>query len=267
MPDFATLDVAVEGPVGTITLDRPDRLNAISRAMVEDLTSAAGWFDRQPGVRAVVVAGAGRCFSAGADIEEFRSRYAEGATPDRAGSVEEARRGAAMADAVESMRAVTVAAVHGAAMGGAVALLAACDLRIVADDARIVVPEAAMGLPLAWGAVPRLVRELGPGVSRQLLLTGRPLLADEAVRRGFAVSTHPPAELPAAAKDLAARVAGVPAYAAGVLLHRVRAVAEGRTPDDDAVAIALAMERPEVLAAGRDYLATLDAPAGRSTES
>lgn len=259
MSDFATLDVAVAGPVATVTLDRPQRLNAMNGVMVEELTAVAGRLDRQADVRAVVIAGAGRCFSAGADIDEFRDRYAEGATPDRRAAVEEARRGAAMCDAIEGMRAVTVAAVHGVAMGGAVALLAACDLRVVADDARVVVPEAAMGLPLAWGAVPRLVRELGPGVTRELLLTGRALAADEALRRGFAVAAHPPAELPGAARELAALVAQVPAYAAGVLLERVRAVAEGRSPDDDAVAIALAMERPEVLAAGRTYLATLDA--------
>lgn len=259
MPDFATLDVAVTGAVGTVTLDRPARLNAISAAMVADLVAAAGWLDRQDGVRAVVIQGAGRCFSAGADIDEFRDRYADDAVPDRAASVEEARRGAAMCDAIEGMRAVTVAAVHGVAMGGAVALMAACDLRVVADDARIVVPEAAMGLPLAWGGVPRLVRELGPGVARDLLLTGRPLLAEEAVRRGFAVAAHPRAELACAARELAERAAQVPAYAAGVLLERVRAVAAGRPHDDDAVALALAMERPEVLTAGRAYLATLDA--------
>ena len=256
---FHAIEVSVTGAVGRLTLNRPDRLNAISEKMVDEITVAAGWFDSQPEVRVVVLNGAGRMFSAGADIDEFRGRYGVAERDLRAESVAGAERGEAMTDAVAGLAAVTLGAVHGSAVGGAVALLAACDLRIVSDDAQVRVPELAMGIPLAWGAIPRLVRELGPGVTRDLLVTGRALTAAEAVQRGWATAAHPADELPAAAADLAARIAGLPTRGLRTALSRITAVANGQASDDNAVALADALADPEAMAAGRAYLAALDA--------
>lgn len=265
MEHARTLEVRVDGGVGLLTLDRPSKLNAISADMVAELTVAAAWFDGQPDVRVVLLSGAGRMFSAGADLDEFRDRFAdtEGGGDRSAGAREEALTGAAMTDTIASMRAVTIAAVHGVAVGGAAALVAACDLRIMADDARLLVPELAMGIPLAWGAVPRLVSDLGPAVVRDLLLTGRPLEAAEAVARGFAIAHHPADDLPKQARALADLVASRPAYGTQVVNARVRALAAARAAaalDDEAASLAHALTEDEVVAAGRAYLGSLDAP-------
>ncbi|SDO65351.1 enoyl-CoA hydratase [Nakamurella panacisegetis] len=258
VPSFHAIEVSVTGAVARLTLSRPDRLNAISDAMVDEITVAAAWFDSRPDVRVVVLSGAGRMFSAGADIEEFRERYAGTDRDLWAESVDGARRGEAMTDAVAGLAAVTVAAVHGSAVGGAVALLAACDLRVVSDDVQVRIPELAMGIPLAWGGIPRLVRELGPAVTRDLLVTGRALGATEAVQRGWASSAHPAGELPAAVADLAARIAGLPARGLRTALTRITAVATGLPSDDNALALADALADPDAMAAGRAYLAALD---------
>src|SRR3954469_15726975 len=122
-----TLRVTAEGAVGSIVLDRPAKLNAMSRAMLQELVDAAGWFDAQREVKVVVVRGEGRAFSAGADLNAMGGDDGSG----RAG-VDLGRR---MAEAVAEMRAMTIAAIHGHCVGGALVLATACDLRVAADDA------------------------------------------------------------------------------------------------------------------------------------
>jgi 1,4-dihydroxy-2-naphthoyl-CoA synthase len=116
---FETIHVEAEGNVGRLTLQRPERLNALGATMMREIRDAAGWFDRQRAVRIVIVRGAGRAFSAGADLKD--SPVSE-AVP-REGGLDWAERrevgqiGLRMADAVEQMRAVTIAQVHGYAVG------------------------------------------------------------------------------------------------------------------------------------------------------
>src|SRR5205807_10471691 len=93
--------------------------------------------------------------------------------------------GRQMAEAIESMRAVTIARVHGHCVGGAVVLVAACDLRVAAATTRFSIPEVDLGIPLAWGGIPRLVREIGPAVTKALVMTCRPFDAAEAHAIGF----------------------------------------------------------------------------------
>ena len=88
--------------------------------------------------------------------------------------------GRQMADAIEAMAAVTVARLHGHCVGGAVVLAAACDLRVAAFDTSFSIPELELGIPLAWGGIPRLVREIGPAMTKELVMTCRPFSAAEA---------------------------------------------------------------------------------------
>jgi enoyl-CoA hydratase/carnithine racemase len=185
-PKFETLLVRAEGAVGRLTLNRPERLNALGATMMRELVEAARYFDTRSEVRAVIVSGAGRSFSAGADLRD--SPVADAST--RSGNSWAVRRevgqlGLRMADAVESMRAVTVAQIHGYAVGGGVVLAAACDLRVAASDAVFSIPEIELGIPLAWGGIPRLVREIGPALTKELVMTCRPFTADEAQAAGF----------------------------------------------------------------------------------
>jgi len=221
----ATLRLTADGPVGDLVLDRPDKLNALSREMLTELVEAAAWFDAQDGVKVVVVRGEGRAFSAGADITAF------GEAGDAPDGDEAARRhaldlGRRMADAVAGMRALTIAAIHGHCVGGAVVLAAACDLRIAAEGTRFSIPEVDLGIPLAWGGIPRLVRELGPALTKELVLTCRPFDAGEAHAVRFVNHVVGADELDAAVRRLADKLAAQPAYALQVTKQHVNAVAE-----------------------------------------
>ena len=150
-PTFETLRIEHEGRIGRITLNRPEKLNPLSTLCLEELALAAEWFDGQDAIRVVVVTGAGRAFTAGADLSAFT-----------AGDSSIARSGAdagrLMAEAIEGMQAVTIAAIHGHCVGGGVVLAGACDFRVAAESTRFSIPEVDLGIPLAWGGIPRLVR-------------------------------------------------------------------------------------------------------------
>jgi enoyl-CoA hydratase/carnithine racemase len=179
--DFATLEVTADGPRGRLTLNRPHKLNAMSSAMLSELIDAAAWFNSRREVKVVVVDGRGRSFSAGADLDAF---WPGGGDPARS-LRDAADLGRQMADAVEAMTAVTVARLHGHCVGGAVVLAAACDLRIAASDTSFSIPELDLGIPLAWGGIPRLVREIGPAMTKELVMTCRRFSAGEARDAGL----------------------------------------------------------------------------------
>lgn len=253
----STLRVDVSDGVASVVLARPDRLNALSRAMMCDLLDVVDEFRASPEIRVLLLTGEGRMFSAGADVREIGDR-----TPgeDTEAVVADARLGDRLCTALESPDLVTIAAVHGRAVGGAAAIVAACDLRYFADDAYLVVPELAMGLPLAWGGVERLARDIGPAVLRELLLTGRPLGAAEAVARGFATASVPADRLVEHALSQAGVIASRPTIGVEATLRRVLAIADRRDAtgmDDDAVTLAEAAAEPEVVAAMRSYLTAL----------
>ena len=155
-PDFDTIEVASEGPIGRLTLARPDKLNPLSTKTLRELADAAHHFDTQRDIRAVIVSGRGRAFSAGADISSF----GQAASNDGLGPRDAAETGWLMARAMEQMRAVTIAAIWGPCVGGGLVLAGACDFRIAAVDTYFSIPEVDLGIPLAWGGIPRLVREI-----------------------------------------------------------------------------------------------------------
>jgi enoyl-CoA hydratase/carnithine racemase len=178
-PDFKTISVTFDGAVGRLTLDQPERRNPIgSRALVE-LAEAATWFD-EVGALIVVITGAGPAFSAGFDLKEMRGGADEGLDPR-----ESPARGAAMAEAISQMKALTIAAVNGPCVGGGFVLALCCDMRIATEDAWFSLPEAELGIPLAWSGVPRLVRELGAPRATELILTCRRVSAGEAQEWGL----------------------------------------------------------------------------------
>jgi enoyl-CoA hydratase/carnithine racemase len=222
--DLQTVRVSASGAVGELLLDRPAKLNALSRELLGDLIDAAAWFDGRPAVKAVVVRGSGRAFSAGADISAF------GPAEESSGGSAELRRGFDLGrqatDAVAGMRAVTVGAIHGHCVGGGVLIAAACDIRIAAADATFWIREVDIGIPLAWGGIPRLVRELGPTLTKDLVLTCRPFDAAEAERVRFVSRVVAPARLFAEAQAVAEKLASQPTYALRVTKQHVDAVAE-----------------------------------------
>ena len=195
-PSFNTLTVSLDGTLGRLTLDQPERLNPIGSVALAELVEAAAWFDRT-GASVVIVGGAGRAFSAGFDLRELSE-------PPVDRGVHTPELGAAMAEAVAGMGAVTVAAVQGPCVGGAFVLALCCDLRVAADDAWFSLPEVELGIPLAWSGVPRLVREIGPARTTELVLTCRRVPASEAFDLGLLNRVVPEGEERAAAEELAA---------------------------------------------------------------
>ena len=245
---FDTILVHTAGDRGTLVLNRPDKLNPLSTHTLYELEAAARWFDGHHELKVVVVSGVGRAMSSGADLRAF----SEGATwQDR----DQGRR---MAKAVEEMRAVTIAKMHGWCVGGGLVLAAACDLRIAAESARFSIPEVDLGIPLAWGAIPRLVRELGPALTKELVMTCRPFDAAEARAARFVNRVVPDDRLDAEVDELAAELATKPALALDVTKRHVNTVTEqmGSTAmafvDTDVLQSAL--HDPESRAVAQAYL-------------
>lgn len=253
-PTFETLrlTMADDAPVATLELHRPDKLNALSRQLLTELIDACGWLDRQRRLKVVVVRGAGRGFSGGFDLGDF-------ANPDPELSVRDAADlGRLATEALTDIGPLTIGAVHGHCVGGGVVLAAACDLRLAGDDTRFSIPEVDLGIPLAWGGIPRLVRELGPAITKELVLTCRPFDANEALALRFVNRVVPTAELHAAADALAHELAGKTLYSLRSTKAQVNAATEDlvgtRRNAADADALVVAMGDPESREVSRRYL-------------
>jgi enoyl-CoA hydratase/carnithine racemase len=214
---FDTLQVDADGPIGHLWLNRPDRLNALSTATLAELAAAARWFDEQADVRVVIVGGRGRAFSAGADLDGFP-------LIGDVGLRQAADVGRVMADALEAMRAVSIARIHGWCVGGGLVVAAACDLRVATATARFSIPEIDLGIPLAWGGIPRLVREIGPALTKELVMTCREFGADEALSAGFLNRVVAEAALDTVVQELAGQIAAKPALPVAATKAHVNAV-------------------------------------------
>ncbi|MGH9030978.1 MAG: enoyl-CoA hydratase/isomerase family protein [Acidimicrobiia bacterium] len=261
LPDLSTLAVELDGPVGRLWLDRPDKLNPLSTTTLEELVAAARWFDTHADIRVVVVGGRGRAFSAGADVTVFGGQGSgprgEGAPSPRAA----ADAGRRMADAIEAMEAVTIARLHGHCVGGGVVLAAACDLRVAAVDTRFSIPEVDLGIPLAWGGIPRLVREIGPAPTKELVMTCRPFDAEEARSLGLVNRVVSLERLDAEVGELATDLAAKAAFPIQATKRHVDAVSSAMVGRDrawsDADALVTALFDPECRAAAARYLERL----------
>jgi len=255
---FETLRVHADGEVGALVLARPERLNALSARVMREVAAAARWFDEQPGVRVVVVRGEGRSFCAGADLRDSPvGEAAPGAGRSWAERREVGQLGLRMADAVEQMRAVTIAQVHGHAVGGGVVLMAACDLRVVAEGTLLSIPEVDLGIPLAWGGIPRLVREIGPALTKELVMTCRPFTPEEARAAGFVNRVVPAERLEAEVQALARQLAAKPVVPVIVTKEHVnavtRAMGAGLTSFADGDVLLGTVFDPDSLEAARRY--------------
>ena len=182
------------GAVALLTLDRPQVLNALDRATLEALCARAGELARDPTLRAVVLTGEGRAFAAGADIAEMRAL-------DALGGEAFSRLGHAALGALEALPVPTIAAVNGFALGGGCELACACDWIYASNRARFGQPEVALGLLPGFGGTSRLLRRVGIGWAKELVLAGEPIDAETAQRIGLANRLVAPEELlPAALK-------------------------------------------------------------------
>lgn len=172
--------VTRDGPVTTLTLDRPDRRNALSPELMSRLADAVRDAGRDVGVRVVVLAGAGPVFSAGADIGWMRT----GRDADEAQNLAEAE---ALRDAFETLDTcpkAVVARVQGAAIGGGAGLVACADVAVTSDETRFAFAEVRLGI-LPATIAPYVIRTIGPGAARALFTSGRRVDAHEALTLGL----------------------------------------------------------------------------------
>jgi len=180
----------VEEPgIAVLTVNRPDKLNALSGALIGELGDAFGRVAAEPGIRAAVLTGAGdKAFVAGADIRELA-----GLSPYEARGF--ALRGQAVLRQLETCGKPSVAAVNGFALGGGLELAMACTVRFASENAKLGQPEVKLGIIPGYGGTQRLPRLVGRGRALELLLAGDPIPAAEAYRIGLVNAVVPQAEL------------------------------------------------------------------------
>jgi enoyl-CoA hydratase len=190
-----------DGAVLTLTLNRPDKLNAIDGAMLDALGEVLGEIEHDRAVRAVILTGAGRAFSAGADITEWT-----GLTPLEFGR-SWGLRGHALFDRLAALAPPVIAAINGIAFGGGLELALCADIRIAGEQARLGLPEVTIAALPGWGGTQRLPRLIGPGRAKHMILTGQPIDAGKAEAWGLVSETVAGDALLARARELAAQIA------------------------------------------------------------
>jgi enoyl-CoA hydratase/carnithine racemase len=252
-PNFETLLVEVDGRIGRVTLNRPDKLNALSRQLMSEIVELGAWLKLREDIRVVILSGAGRSFCAGFDLNDFSSASA-GESPRQAADL-----GRLATNALTDVPQLTIAAVHGHCVGGGVVFVAACDLRVATTETTFIIPEVDLGIPLAWGGIPRLVREIGPALTKELVLTCRPFDAVEAKSIGFINRVVTPEDLDITVNELAENLASKTLYSLHSTKQQVNAVMEeiagsGRSAGD-ADMLVYAMRDPESREATARYLA------------
>ncbi|ODU03892.1 MAG: hypothetical protein ABS81_12505 [Pseudonocardia sp. SCN 72-86] len=166
-----------------MTLDRSRTLNSITRELLVELTDAYTQLSDDGEIAVIVLEGAGRAFCSGADLDNPPGLAPAGSSPEVRRDV--ARYGERAVRAVREARPVTVARIHGHAIGGGALLAVANDIRIAERNTRFRVPEVTLGLPLTWGGTPLLIEELGAAVARELVLFGTEVSGQEAARLGL----------------------------------------------------------------------------------
>ena len=195
------LRITADGRVHTVTVNRPEVLNALNTALLEELLATLGDLGRDENCAVIVLTGAGdRSFIAGADIKEM-----DGKTPLEARAYSEL--GQEIAHMLEVMRKPTIAAVNGYALGGGCELALACDIRLCSENAQFGQPEINLGIIPGWGGTQRLARATNIGYAKELILSGRMVDSDEAFERGLVQHVYPLEELMPRTMELAQQMA------------------------------------------------------------
>lgn len=199
--DFQNLLYEIDGPLLTITINRPDKLNALNAPTISELGAAFEKAQSEPGLRGIILTGAGgKAFVAGADITEF-----EGLDPESAKQL--SARGHALFNAIERSQVPVVAAVNGFALGGGCELALACHIRIGSENARLGLPETGLGLIPGYGGTQRLVQVIGKGRALEMILTTDMIDAQTALSYGLLTKVVPLEELRETALKVLGKIA------------------------------------------------------------
>ena len=240
----------IDGRLAMVTLTRPTARNALSRVVMRELTTCARDLAERTDIDVVILTGNEKCFSAGADLKD-----AVAWADDTLSTVQRreiAGAGFRMCKAWEEMPQITIVAIEGYAIGGGVALSLACDWRVMADDAFVSLPEIALGIPLTWGTIPRLVNLLGPAKAKRLTILCERFNAADALAIGLIDYVAPRGQALAKAHAVAAQTLAMPAAAVRMSKESANAAATALNHATGYMAhdqIALAAASPESRAA------------------
>jgi enoyl-CoA hydratase/carnithine racemase len=201
---YETIKTKTEQTITWITLNRPNKLNAINAAMLQELSEALGIIEKDTNIRCVIITGEGeKAFSAGADITELQKLTQETAA-------ELSRKGQQVIFQVETLSKPVVAAINGYALGGGLELALACDFRLASDHAELGFPEMKLGIIPGWGGTQRLAWTVGVAEAKRLIMLGDRVKAEKAVKMGLVDKVVPQKELEAEAEALAQKLCEYP---------------------------------------------------------
>ena len=225
---YQHLLIEKQGPIATLTLNRPDALNALNILIMEEIEDAARAFLHDEQTRVVIFKGAGKHFSAGVDLKQPPREP----VPNFVMRRRDARLGGRMIRAITEIHQVTIASIHGAALGGGACITTACDFRIGAEGCFCGYPEVKLGMNLMWHALPLCVRLIGPARAKRMIMLGEKEDAETLKEWGFLDDLVPMPTLESATLDLAENYAARPPAAIQMIKQSINAVS---TAGDDAI--------------------------------
>ena len=226
--DYETLKVEQDGAVLTVRMNRPEKRNAINRTMHEELQGVCARLAEDFETRVVILTGEGSAFSSGADTSEWRSSASSNDLEVRHTS----GIGSRTSGAIENLDQITIAAVHGFAIGGGVVLVSCCDMRVAGESAWFSIPEVELGLPLGWNALPRLAREMGHARALELTITCDRFSARKAHDYGLVTHLVSDGEEMNEAKALAEKIVSKPALPVALTKATMKSLKRGSEMGD-----------------------------------
>ena len=230
------VSISRDGVVVTVTLNRPERRNSLSDAMLTELGAAFAALRDDASSRVVVVTGAPPVFSAGADAPISGRMSEEERRAAFGGRKSQFRRLFERANAtLEGLEQSTICAINGHAVGGGWGLTLACDFRVAAAEAQLWIPEVDLGVPLGVASTTRFVRLVGPARAKEIIMTCRRYSASEALALGLVHRVVPRAELDKAVAELAATLAAKPFRPLAEMKARINAIARTGMPEVNAM--------------------------------
>lgn len=211
--DFQYVLTEKKGRIGILTVNRPEKLNALNTQVVKEIASAFKELEGDPDIRVIIITGAGdKAFIAGADIAEMKEM-----TPLQA--LEFASNGQKALEALEASDKIVIAAINGYALGGGLELSMACDVRIASETAQVGQPEITIGVIPGWAGTQRLTRLVGKTKAKELVLTGKRIKAAEAERIGLITMVVPPDKLMEETTKIADTLSALGSFSLGAAKH------------------------------------------------
>ena len=220
--NYQHLKIERDGAIATVTLNRPEKLNALSVDLLEEIGRLGDEFSEDAETRVVIFTGAGKHFSAGADLTDSRreERAAESLLMRRRHS----RIGHRAIKSIYEIEQITIAAINGAAVGGAALIAGACDFRIGSEDCFVYVPEVRLGMNLNWLGLPLIVHLIGPSRAKRLVILAQKEKAATLLEWGFLDEVVPRTELMERARAMAEAYASVPPIQAQMVKRSVNQI-------------------------------------------